>query len=123
MEVKMRRIINQVIIVLVLLIMVNGIVGGSSVNPRVIHIKAKKFEFIPADITIKKGERVVLEITSEDVKHGFSLPGFKLRADVKPGEISRLEFTPDKTGKFIFTCDIFCGAGHEDMSGTLTVID
>ena len=121
----MRKIINQVITyaALTALIICVSIGGGSAASPRVIHIKAKKFEYMPAEITIKKGEPVVLEISSEDVRHGFSLPDFKLRADVKPGEISRLEFTPDKTGKFTFTCDVFCGAGHEDMSGTLTVID
>ena len=121
----MRKTVNQIIVsTAIIAMMITAVaIAGSSTNPRVIHIKAKRFEYTPAEITIKKGELVVLELTSEDVKHGFSLPDFKLRADVKPGEISRLELTPDKTGKFTFTCDIFCGAGHEDMSGTLTVTD
>ena len=42
-------------------------------EPRVIEIKAKKFEFSPADVTLKKGEPVILRLTSEDRTHGFLL--------------------------------------------------
>ena len=28
---------------------------------------------------------------------------------------------PDKTGKFTFSCDVFCGDGHEEMTGTIVV--
>ena len=88
---------------------------------KVIHITANKFEFTPGDISLKKGEPVVIEIKSVDVKHGFSLPDFKIRASIEPGKTSTVRFTPDKVGRFTFTCDVFCGDGHEDMSGTLTV--
>jgi cytochrome c oxidase subunit 2 len=86
-------------------------------------LTAKKFEFSPARITVKKGTLVSLELTSEDSKHGFSLPEFRVRADVKPGSVTRVSFTPDKTGTFRFACDVFCGGGHKDMSGTLIVVD
>ena len=33
----------------------------------------------------------------------------------------RVRFVPDRTGEFTFNCDIFCGTGHEEMAGTLTV--
>jgi cytochrome c oxidase subunit 2 len=32
-----------------------------------------------------------------------------------------LQLTPDKSGTFTFLCDVFCGTGHEEMSGTLIV--
>ena len=107
----------------ILALIITAVAIAAATTPQVIRIKAKKFEYSPAEITVRKGVPVLLEISSEDVRHGFSLPDFKLRADVKPGEVARLEFTPDHTGKFVFTCDVFCGAGHEDMSGTLTVSD
>ena len=90
---------------------------------RVIHITAKKFEFSPDSITLKKGEPVVFEISSEDRRHGFSLHAFGVRSDVLPGKVSSIRFTPDKTGKFTFSCDVFCGDGHEDMTGTVVVTD
>ena len=90
---------------------------------RVIHITAKKFEFSPDSITLKKGEPVVFEISSEDRKHGFILHAFGVRSDVLPGKVNSIRFTPDKTGKFTFSCDVFCGDGHEDMTGTVVVTD
>jgi len=98
-------------------------VETSRAAEKVIHITAKKFEFAPAEITVKKGEPVAIEIKSEDVKHGFSLPDFGVRIDIKPGQINTVRFTPNKVGQFTFTCDIFCGSGHEEMSGALTVTE
>lgn len=90
---------------------------------RVIHITAKKFDFTPDTITLKKGEPVVFEISSSDRKHGFNLRAFGVRADVPPGGTSRVRFIPDKTGTFTFSCDVFCGEGHEDMTGKVVVTD
>lgn len=88
---------------------------------REIHITAKNFEFAPDTITLKKGEPVVLVITSKDRKHGFSLRAFGIRSDVSAGGTARIRFTPTKAGKFTFSCDVFCGDGHEDMTGTIVV--
>lgn len=90
---------------------------------KVIHITAKKFDFSPESITLKKGEPVVLEISSADREHGFNLRAFGVRTNVSPGKVSRIRLTPDKTGKFTFTCDVFCGDGHEEMSGTVIVTE
>jgi cytochrome c oxidase subunit II len=90
---------------------------------REIHITAKKFDFTPDTITLKKGEPVVLLLSSQDRRHGFNLRAFGVRADVSPGETAQIRFTPNKTGKFTFTCDVFCGEGHEDMTGTIVVTE
>jgi cytochrome c oxidase subunit 2 len=96
---------------------------SSAPQERVVQITARNFEFNPNTITVKKGEPVVIELSSLDRKHGFSLRAFGVRTDVKPGGDSRVRFTPDKTGKFSFSCDVFCGDGHEEMVGTLIVTD
>ena len=90
---------------------------------KVIRISAKRFEFSPNTITLKKGEPVVFEITSEDRTHGFRLKDFDIRGEVKPGEPTRIPFTPDKTGEFTFSCDVVCGGGHAEMFGKLVVTD
>jgi len=100
-----------------------AIVAAARPTEKVIHITAKKFEFVPGEITLKKGEPVALEIKSEDLEHGFSLPDFNIRMEIKPGQASVVRFTPDKVGQFTFACNVFCGSGHEDMSGTLIVTD
>jgi len=100
-----------------------AVVGSASPTEKVVKLTAKKFEYSPSEITVKKGEPVVLEISSEDVRHGFNLPDFGIRLDVKPGAVNRVRFTPDKAGRFTFHCDVFCGDGHEDMDGTLNVTE
>ena len=86
-----------------------------------VRIVAKRFEFVPAEVHLKRGVPTVLELTSADVPMGFSAPDFKVRANVLPGTISRVTITPDKAGSFGFVCDVFCGSGHEDMQGTIVV--
>jgi cytochrome c oxidase subunit II len=110
-------------------VMASAVVSGLLIYTRanavpaekVIHITARKFDFSPESITLKKGEPVVLEISSADREHGFNLRAFGVRTNVSPGKVSRIRFTPDKTGKFTFSCDVFCGDGHEEMSGTVIV--
>jgi cytochrome c oxidase subunit II len=97
--------------------------GVAPAAEQVIHITARNFEFSPGTITVKKGVPVVLELSSADRKHGFSLRAFGVRADIKPGSVSRVQFTPDRAGRFTFSCDVFCGEGHEEMTGTLVVTD
>jgi cytochrome c oxidase subunit 2 len=89
---------------------------------KVIKIVARRFTYTPNRITLTKGVPVVFELTTADVLMGFSLPDFGTRADIEPGKVTRLDFTPDKVGTFTFLCDIFCGSGHETMNGTITVV-
>ena len=88
---------------------------------KVIRILARKFEFLPGEIELRKGESVVLEFETADVTMGFNAPDFKLRTDIVPGEVARVRLTPDKAGEFEFFCDNFCGEGHESMSGKIRV--
>ena len=92
-------------------------------NERVIRISASTFEFTPSHITVKKGVPVLLELTSKERHHGFKLAQFQIQADIKPGAIEHVRFVPNKTGTFTFFCDVFCGDGHEDMSGIIEVIE
>jgi cytochrome c oxidase subunit 2 len=96
---------------------------AGAAEPRVVRIVAKRFSYTPSEITLKKGEPVVLELISEDRVHGFKLPAFKIRTDVRPNEVTRVPLTPDRTGTFTFACDVFCGDGHDDMTGTLIVTE
>jgi cytochrome c oxidase subunit 2 len=89
----------------------------------VIHVTARRFEYQPALIVLRRGVPVVLELTSEDRRHGFSVPELGLRADIEPGTTKQLRFTPEGLGHFPFHCDVFCGSGHEDMTGEIVVTD
>ncbi|HEU4618061.1 MAG TPA: cupredoxin domain-containing protein [Gammaproteobacteria bacterium] len=90
---------------------------------KIVRIVAERFAYLPAHLTLRKNEPVILELTSRDVLMGFNLPDFDLRADMPPDRVVRVPFVPDKTGDFVFLCDVFCGDGHEQMQGTLTVVE
>ncbi len=89
--------------------------------PRVIPMRARRFVFIPDRVKLKAGETVVLSITAEDVVMGFSAPDFNVRADLPPGQAVKVTLTAGKPGTYGFLCDIFCGSGHENMSGLIEV--
>ncbi len=93
----------------------------AAAEEKVIKVVARKFVFLPGEIELKVGEPVVLEFTAPEVVMGFNLPDYKLRTDIIPGQVSRVKFTPDRKGTFPFLCDIFCGDGHEGMSGKIVV--
>jgi len=88
---------------------------------QIVKITARKFEYNPNEIKLKKGVPVVLELSSSDRLHGFSCPEFGIRTDIVPGIVNTVRFVPDKAGTFLFHCDIFCGTGHEDMTGKFLV--
>lgn len=95
--------------------------AGVVMAAKVVKITAKQFSFDPAEVRVKLGEKVRLEVTSVDVEHGIAVPAFNLDATLKPGTTTKLEFTADKTGGFPFFCNVFCGSGHGGMRGTLIV--
>lgn len=86
-----------------------------------IKMTARKYEFDPSAITVKKGERVKLLITALDRDHGFKLEVFGINQKLKKGETATVEFTADKSGTFPFQCSEFCGFGHGRMKGKLVV--
>lgn len=107
-----------------------SLLGGGAVladlpaaeTEQVIKVNAHKFEFAPNNITLKRGVPVILEFTSSDVIMGFNAPDLKSRTVIVPGGVTRVRIVPDKEGVFVFFCDIFCGDGHENMTGTITVV-
>jgi hypothetical protein len=96
--------------------------GSARSEERVVRIASRKFAFDPDEVTLKAGEPVVLELTTDDVQMGFKSVDLGLRADILPGRVTRLRLTPQKAGAFPFFCDVFCGDDHELMSGVLRVV-
>ena len=113
-------------LVIGVLLLLAGAFGAATLAvaaEQVIKITAKKFEYNPQEITLKKGAPVVLEFTSLDRLHGFNCPDLGVRADIKPGKVARVTLTPQKVGDFEFHCDNFCGSGHADMKGMFHVVE
>ena len=82
---------------------------------REISIDARRFNFNPGTITVKKGEKIKLTINNLDTTHGINIP------DLGVSGKDSLEFTADTKGEFTFYCNNFCGSGHSAMQGKLIV--
>ena len=101
----------------------SGLYAVAQPTEKVIRISAKRFVYTPNEIRLKKGEPVIIELTSEDIVMGFKVPDLNARADIIPGKTVRVRLVPVKAGLLDFLCDIFCGSGHEEMNGAFVVED
>ena len=90
-------------------------------GPRVIVITARRFEFSPKEITLKKGETVRLQLKSEDVTHGLFVRPLGIDMDIPAGQTAEVTVTPQEVGRYRAICDHFCGAGHGGMKMTIVV--
>jgi cytochrome c oxidase subunit 2 len=98
-------------------------VARADVNPKVIEITAKKFEFTPSEITLKKGEPVILRLSSTDRVHGFMSKPLKIDTDIDAGKTTDVAVTPDTAGDFTVICDHYCGTGHGNMKMKVSVVE
>jgi cytochrome c oxidase subunit II len=96
--------------------------AGAAVNPKVIEISAKRFQFTPSEITLKRGEPVILRLTSTDRVHGFMSKPFKIDTDIPPDKTTDIAVTPATAGNFTIICDHYCGTGHGNMKMKVTVV-
>lgn len=90
-------------------------------NERVVRIAATRFTYEPAEVTLVRGQPVVLELVSLDRSHGFRVPSLNIRAEVPENGVARVRLVPERAGRFFFTCDVFCGSGHDEMEGEIVV--
>ena len=92
-----------------------------------VAVIAKRWEFFPSTITVRKDVPVKIHITTVDVPHGFSLPDLSQGSWVvasdklKKGEIVTFTYTFTDAGEFVFACNVFCGSGHTKMKGKIIV--
>ena len=86
-----------------------------------IKMTVKKYEYSPAEIHVKQGEKVRLLITALDRKHGIELKEFNVKSDLEEKKETPVEFVASKAGTFEFKCSVYCGIGHGRVKGKLIV--
>lgn len=67
------------------------------------------------------GHPVKLLLRSRDVTHDFSVPQFRVKMDMVPGQVTSVWFTPTRTGTFDLLCEELCGIAHFAMRGRVVV--
>jgi cytochrome c oxidase subunit II len=88
-----------------------------------IEIHAKRFAFVPAEITVKKGQTVSLSLISDDVSHSLLIEGLGVNTPIVKGHPSLVQITPTKVGDFAGRCGKFCGSGHGEMKFVVHVTE
>jgi cytochrome c oxidase subunit 2 len=78
------------------------------------------WQWYPA-LALKKGQTYRLHLSSLDLVHGFSLFPLNLNFMVLPGYEYVLTITPTAAGEVFVVCNEFCGIGHHQMVGKITV--
>ena len=104
----------------------NALAGPKSAagdEPQTIEIHSKKFEYMPSEVTLKKGETYKLHLTSDDVPHSLRIKSLGLNGLMKPNEFTDVLFTPEQTGDYMADCGVYCGVGHKKMAMTVHVVD
>jgi cytochrome c oxidase subunit II len=92
-------------------------------SPKRIEITASRFDFTPSEITMKKGEPVVIVLRSSDVAHGLRFRELGIDMKAGKGKTGETQFTPNKVGVFTGHCSVFCGSGHGRMKLTLHIVE
>ncbi len=72
-------------------------------------------------LTVKAGDVVKLELTSEDVIHSFFVKDLFFKVDVIPGKVVEIWMQPDVPGEYWIQCAEFCGKFHGSMRTRLVV--
>jgi cytochrome c oxidase subunit 2 len=73
-------------------------------------------------LTLPVDRTIVVQLTSRDVVHSFTLPEMRVKQDATPGMTARLWFTPTRTGDWEIGCSQLCGLGHYRMRGEYHVV-
>jgi cytochrome c oxidase subunit 2 len=74
------------------------------------------------EVHVPAGKPFKLTLISEDVVHGFHIPGLNVRTDVHPGRYTSIRAIPEKEGRYAFHCDHDCGVEHKNHVGTIIVL-
>lgn len=72
-------------------------------------------------VPLNKNIRLIMH--SEDVIHSFYVPAFRIKQDVLPGRFTQLWFKGTIPGTYQLFCAEYCGKGHSDMLGKVSVDD
>ena len=72
-------------------------------------------------IELRQGQNVVLDVSTQDVQHGFKIEKLGINEPIQPGKRVQIPIDTSKKGDFEVTCSIVCGAGHDDMRARIVI--
>ncbi|GGG99120.1 cupredoxin domain-containing protein [Silvibacterium dinghuense] len=88
-----------------------------------IVIHAKRYAFVPSQITLQAGRTVRLTFISDDVPHSIAIPGLQIDVPIAGNPVSEVVITPSAAGDFTGMCTRYCGADHDKIAFVVHVIE
>ncbi len=85
-----------------------------------VFLVAKTWQFEPV-LKLQKGQTYRLHVSSLDYQHGLSIFPINMNFMVLPDYDYVLTITPTESGDYRIICNEFCGIGHHNMVGKITV--
>jgi cytochrome c oxidase subunit 2 len=79
-------------------------------------------DVVSSVLMLPAGKPVDITLRTQDVIHGFFVPGMRLKQDAIPGMAGHLQFTPEAPGDYPILCSQVCGLGHYRMQARLRVV-
>src|SRR5581483_4547962 len=79
-------------------------------------------DVVSSVMMLPAGRPVEITLRTQDVIHGFFVPGMRLKQDAIPGTAGHLEFTPETPGDYAVLCSQVCGLGHYRMQARIRVV-
>lgn len=77
-------------------------------------VHGSSFKFGPAELRVKKGDRVRINFISDDIGHNFVIDELDIRTNlISEGASEVVEFVADKVGEF----PIYCSVGQHRALG------
>ncbi|MCU1322797.1 MAG: cytochrome c oxidase subunit [Acidobacteriaceae bacterium] len=96
---------------------------SAQATPKEIDIVARRFEYQPSELTLKKDQPVIIHFKSIDVTHGLKFEDLNISATIDKGSSVPVSFTPTQVGDFVGHCSVFCGPDHGSMALTFHVVE
>jgi heme/copper-type cytochrome/quinol oxidase subunit 2 len=89
-------------------------VTGAMTDVKTIEMEAGSFYYNPKSVTVKKGQKVVINLKAVDMMHNINIDELNVHSKtVSSGSTITVEFVADKVG----TYEYYCAVGQHRQKG------
>ncbi len=74
------------------------------------------------EAVVPVGKNIIVQVTSSDVIHSFTVPSFGIRIDAIPGRMNATWFRAEREGVYYGQCSKICGQNHAYMPIAFRVV-
>jgi len=74
------------------------------------------------EAVVPVGKTIIVQVTSSDVIHSFTVPSFGIRIDAVPGRLNQTWFKAEREGVYYGQCSKLCGQNHAYMPIAFRVV-